>query len=153
MKRLAVILASLLIVLALAQPASADTDFGQRQYGWPKKITSSFIYAHAWGYRIDGRLTVVGATWSRVEVQNIIFWENCNPGCHKVTDSGPSTIYPGGDQTWTTRDVTCIHGTMPYAAHIEAIYRIFWKSGGSTALRDDNSYNFGVTRQACADSG
>jgi hypothetical protein len=89
----------------------------------------------------------------RVEVQNIIFWENCDPGCERVVESGPSTIYPGGTQTWTTRDVTCIHGTMPYAAHIEAIYRIFWKSGGSTILRDDNSYNFGVTRQACADSG
>jgi hypothetical protein len=157
MKRVFVSAFVALLVVASAGPASADSDGGRRAYNFPKHDCAGAVpthvdlYMHTWyrlstnDHRLDGRITYYSGQCVKsaeyLHIYTIKLWQYYNDKWNPVASSGDKLInVTSGLETWTSPDVDC--NQQEPKTHVEVQYRILWKDGTQTALRDDNSYDW-----------
>jgi hypothetical protein len=151
-------LGAALLVVTLATPASAYTvaDGGLRHYNFPKHDCAGAVpthvdlYVHSWvgilGPRMDGRIQYYSGTCAKaasyLHVYSITLWQ-CPPGarCFSAASSGDHRFdVTSGNETWSSPDIVCLDPEWP--SHVEVVYRLEWKDGSQTNIRDDNSYEW-----------
>jgi hypothetical protein len=159
------ILGAILLVGVLAGPAVAD-EGGRHHYSWPAHDCSGSIgthldlYIHTWIWwktyaKMDGRLEFWSGTCANaarsIHIYRMTLWQYNNGHWVNVEGVGAHDLdVTSGHGLTTTSDHAC-DGSRKY--HVEAVYKIYWKDGTSTAQRDDNSDNWNATvfgGQPCA---
>ena len=158
MKRRVVVgalIASLFVVTTAG--SAAATDGGLKHINFPKHDCAGAVpthvdlYVHVWFHflaqsgRMDGRIRYFSGqcvkSAERIHIYRITLWQYANGSWQNVASSGDKDLeVTSGDETWSTPDVSC--NPPEPRSHVQVRYKIYWKDGTSTAIRDDNSYDY-----------